>query len=45
MSEAKLAKCHGKWVAKYGNETKEFATMKEAAEWIEACQEKERKDG
>ena len=45
MSEAKLCRSHGKWVAKYGNETKEFKTMREAAEWIEEQQEKERKNG
>jgi hypothetical protein len=45
MSEAKLARCHGKWVAMYGNETKEFDTIKEAAKWIEEKQEKERKNG
>jgi len=45
MSETKLVKSHGKWVARFGNDTKQFATMKEAVEWIEEQQEKERKNG
>lgn len=42
MSEAKLCRSHGKWVAVYGKQTKEFETMHEAAQWIEKCAEKER---
>ena len=42
MSETKLVKSHGKWVARCGRETKQFKTMKEAVEWIEECQQKER---
>ena len=42
MSESKLCRCHGKWVARYGNETKEFKTMREAAQWLDDCAEKER---
>lgn len=42
MSEAKLCKSHGKWVAIFGSTTKEFDTMKEAAQWLEECAEKER---
>lgn len=45
MSETKLVKSHGKWVAMCGNEMKSFETMKEAIQWIEECQEKERKNG
>lgn len=45
MSETKLVKSHGKWVARFGNDTKQFVTMKEAVEWIEEQQEKERKNG
>lgn len=45
MSETKLVKSHGKWVAMVGDETKSFKTMKEAIEWIEEQQEKEREDG
>lgn len=44
MSESKLCRSHGKWIARFGNETKEFKTMKEAAEWIEEQQEKEREN-
>ena len=42
MSETKLVRSHGKWVAMFGNETQSFKTMKEAIEWIEEQQEKER---
>lgn len=42
MSEAKLCRSHGKWVAIFGNITEKFKTMKEAIEWIEKQQEKER---
>ena len=45
MSEAKLCKSHGKWVAVFGKVSKVFETMKEAAQWIEECAEKEREDG
>ena len=45
MSEAKLCRSHGKWVAIYGSITKAFKTMKEAAKWLEEQQEKERKNG
>ena len=42
MSETKLVKSHGKWVAMFGNEMKAFDTMREAVEWIEEQQAKER---
>ena len=45
MSDTKLCKSHGKWVAMFGNATKTFKTMKEAVEWIEEQQEKERENG
>lgn len=45
MSEAKLCRSHGKWVAIFGTETKKFKTMREAVEWLEAQQEKERQNG
>ena len=44
MSESKLCRCHGKWVAMYGTQTKELQTMKEAAQWLDECAEKERKN-
>ena len=44
MSETKLVRSHGKWVARFGKDTKKFITMKEAVEWIEVQQEKERKN-
>lgn len=43
MSEAMLKSSGGKWVAKYGLIQKTFCTMKEAAQWLEECAEKERK--
>ena len=42
MSETKLVRSHGKWIVLFGKETKSFDTMKEAIEWIEEQQEKER---
>ena len=39
MSEAKLCRSHGKWVAIFGNITEKFKTMKEAVELIEAIEE------
>ena len=43
MSETKLVKSHGKWIAMFGVEMKSFKKMEEAIEWIEEQQEKERK--
>ena len=45
MSETKLVKSHGKWVAMYGKEMRSFNTMKEAIEWLEECQAKDRENG
>ena len=45
MSETKLVKSHGKWVAMFGHEMKSFDTMKEAVLWLEEKQEKERGNG
>lgn len=43
MSISKLSKQGGKWLAIYGETQKEFKTMKEAAQWLDDCAEKERK--
>ncbi len=42
MSETKLCRSHGKWVAIFGTVTKTFKEMDEAVKWIEEQQEKER---
>lgn len=42
MSETKLCRSHGKWVARFGTVTKTFKEMDEAVKWIEEQQEKER---
>ena len=44
MSETKLCRSHGKWIARFGNVTKTFETMDEAVQWVEEQQEKERKN-
>lgn len=42
MSETKLCRSHGKWVARFGTVTQTFKEMDEAVKWIEEQQEKER---
>ena len=44
MSTQELKHESGKWIAKHGNETKQFDTLSEAARWLDDCDERERSD-
>ena len=42
MSTQELKQEGGRWIAKHGNETRQFDTLSEAAHWLDDCDEKER---